>query len=414
MVWLLPASSQLVSPAMAMPKLAAVMASLYLLIVLTRCDAAAAGAGGSTSCHGGRAVGRSGGGGRGRPIVKAVFVFGSSLVDNGNNNFLNSTGVRADYLPYGVDFPLGPSGRFSNGRNTIDALGELLRLPRGGRIPPFADPATRGRAALHGVNFASGGSGILDSTGQDTGKVLSLKQQISNFEAVTLPDLGATTASTHHQMKGHDFLHDCFLPKTLFVIGTGGNDYLLNYYRPRSTTRPQLSDFTRSLITKLSAHLQRLYALGARKFVIFSIQPMGCTPVVRASLNVTGAGCVEPVNGAALLFNGELRSLVDAAGPRMPGASFAVVDSYKIIKDLLDHPREHGIRETYRACCSEMGSSGVLCRKGGPICRDRTKYVFFDGLHPTDVVNARIARKGFGSESPRDAYPINVKKLAML
>jgi hypothetical protein len=63
---------------------------------------------------------------------------------------------------------------------------------------------------------------------------------------------------------------------------------------------------------------------------------------VRASLNVTGAECVEPVNGAALLFNGELRSLVDAAGPRMPGASFSVVDSYKIIKDLLDHPRKHG------------------------------------------------------------------------
>jgi hypothetical protein len=95
-----------------------------------------------------------------------MFVFGSSVVDNGNNNFLNGSGVRADYLPYGVDFPLGPSGRFSNGRNVIDALGELLRLP--GLVPPFADPRTRGRAALHGVNFASGGSGILDHTGQLT------------------------------------------------------------------------------------------------------------------------------------------------------------------------------------------------------------------------------------------------------
>jgi hypothetical protein len=102
-------------------------------------------------------------------MVEAMFVFGSSLVDNGNNNFLNgSRAVRADYLPYGVDFLLGPTGRFSNGRNTIDALGELLLLPAGGRIPTFADPATRGRAALHGVNFASGGSGILDDTGKAT------------------------------------------------------------------------------------------------------------------------------------------------------------------------------------------------------------------------------------------------------
>lgn len=84
---------------------------------------------------------------------------------------------------------------------------------------------------------------------------MSLNQQISNFEAVTLPDLRATAANIRG-MKGHDFLHDCFLPKSLFVIGTGGNDYLLNYYQPRNTARPQLSDFTRSLITELSAHLQ--------------------------------------------------------------------------------------------------------------------------------------------------------------
>jgi hypothetical protein len=88
--------------------------------------------------------------------------------------------------------------------------------------------------------------------------------------------------------------------------------------------------------------LQRLYALGARKFVIFSILPIGCSPVVRASLNVTAAVCVKPVNAAALLFNSELRSLVDASGPSMPGASFSVVDSYKITMDVLDHPMKHG------------------------------------------------------------------------
>ena len=74
-----------------------------------------------------------------------------------------------------------------------------------------------------------------------------------------------------------------------------------------------------------------------------------------------------------------------------------------------------GVRETGRACCEmSRSSSGVLCKKQGPVCRDRTEYVFFDGLHPTDAVNARIARKGYGSSSPEHAYPINVKKLAML
>ncbi|KAG2606619.1 hypothetical protein PVAP13_4NG062933 [Panicum virgatum] len=81
----------------------------------------------------------------------------------------------------------------------------------------------------------------------------------------------------------------------------------------------------------------------------------------------------------------------------------------------MDHPAKHGVRETGRACCEmSRSSSGVLCKKQGPVCRDRTEYVFFDGLHPTDAVNARIARKGYGSSSPEHAYPINVKKLAML
>lgn len=351
-----------------------------------------------------------------------MFVFGSSLVDNGNNNFLNGSGVRADYLPYGVDFPLGPSGRFSNGRNVIDALGELLHLP--GLVPPFADPRTRGRAALRGVNFASGGSGILDHTGQLTGEVVSLRRQISNFEAVTLPDLrahlrGAAATATDHRIKGQDPFQRCYLSKCLFIIGTGGNDYLFNYFNPRRNGSddgaPPLPEFTRSIITKLSAHLQRLYALGARKFVIFSIQPTGCTPVVRAFLNITGAACIEPVNNAVALFNSELRRLVDGARSRMPAARLAYVDSYKIIKDMLDHPAKHGVRETGRACCEmSRSSSGVLCEKQGPVCRDRTEYVFFDGLHPTDAVNAVIARKGYGSSSPEHAYPINVKKLAML
>lgn len=98
--------------------------------------------------------------------VDGMFVFGSSLVDNGNNNFLRNSTARADYQPYGIDFPWGPSGRFSNGRNPVDVLGELLQLPS--LIPPFADPRTGGARIVHGVNFASGGSGILDNTGSTT------------------------------------------------------------------------------------------------------------------------------------------------------------------------------------------------------------------------------------------------------
>lgn len=54
--------------------------------------------------------------------VPAIFVFGDSLVDVGNNNFLHSA-ARANYYPYGIDFSDGPTGRFSNGRTVIDMFG---------------------------------------------------------------------------------------------------------------------------------------------------------------------------------------------------------------------------------------------------------------------------------------------------
>ena len=60
----------------------------------------------------------------GEPQVPCYFIFGDSLVDNGNNNNIASL-ARANYLPYGIDFPNGPTGRFSNGKTTVDVIGLL-------------------------------------------------------------------------------------------------------------------------------------------------------------------------------------------------------------------------------------------------------------------------------------------------
>ena len=54
--------------------------------------------------------------------ARAFFVFGDSLVDNGNNNYLATT-ARADSPPYGIDYPSHrPTGRFSNGLNIPDLI----------------------------------------------------------------------------------------------------------------------------------------------------------------------------------------------------------------------------------------------------------------------------------------------------
>jgi hypothetical protein len=58
----------------------------------------------------------------GKSEVPCFFIFGDSLVDNGNNNHLKNKG-KVNYLPYGIDFPDGPTGRFNNGRTVPDVLG---------------------------------------------------------------------------------------------------------------------------------------------------------------------------------------------------------------------------------------------------------------------------------------------------
>lgn len=60
--------------------------------------------------------------------ARAFFVFGDSLVDSGNNNYLLTT-ARADSPPYGIDFPTRrPTGRFSNGLNIADLISYVWLL----------------------------------------------------------------------------------------------------------------------------------------------------------------------------------------------------------------------------------------------------------------------------------------------
>jgi len=55
--------------------------------------------------------------------IPAVFVFGDSIMDTGNNNNM-TTPSRCNYPPYGKDFKGGiPTGRFSNGKVPSDFVG---------------------------------------------------------------------------------------------------------------------------------------------------------------------------------------------------------------------------------------------------------------------------------------------------
>ncbi|GER42526.1 GDSL esterase/lipase [Striga asiatica] len=110
--------------------------------------------------------------------AKAFFVFGDSLVDNGNNNYLATT-ARADSPPYGIDYPTHrPTGRFSNGLNIPDIISEKM-----GWEPtlPYLSPELKGEKLLVGANFASAGVGVLNDTG-----IQFVSEHYSNLPTIEL------------------------------------------------------------------------------------------------------------------------------------------------------------------------------------------------------------------------------------
>lgn len=75
-----------------------------------------------------------------------------------------------------------------------------------------------------------------------------------------------------------------------------------------------------------------------------------------------------------------------------------------------------GFKDASRPCCEvasiNEGGNGVLCKRGGQACADRSSHVFFDGLHPTEAVNLQIATKAYESDLKSEVYPTNVKNLS--
>ncbi|KAK9758199.1 hypothetical protein RND81_01G214700 [Saponaria officinalis] len=332
--------------------------------------------------------------------LTGIFVFGDSTVDNGNNNFIKSE-FKSDYLPYGVDFPLGPfsTKRFTNGENPADRIGGLLGLPV---IPTFTDPQTKGSRVLRGVNYASAGSGILDVTGSNKG-VISLNQQITNFVEVTIPMLKA-----QQKCEGNTNLVEQYL----FLISTGSNDFLDTFFNGGSNIG-LLQYFSNNLTSSLATQLNRLYNAGARKFAFINIGPLGCAPMTRASM--PKRKCNETLSYAAYYFNTQLLVMLNSIQPRLSGFRYMVVNFFQIGLEFIQIPSSGGFNDVSNSCCEvSLESNGALCKQGGNLCKNRRTTLFFDGLHPNEALYSILATRAYNSTDPTEVSPFNLHRLSTI
>ncbi|KAK3136799.1 hypothetical protein QOZ80_5BG0442640 [Eleusine coracana subsp. coracana] len=284
-----------------------------------------------------------------RRPVPAMYVFGDSLVDAGNNDFLSPPAPRAR-PPNGVDLPSlvrHRTGRFTNGFNLADIIAQQLGFE-------FSPPAylsvttplsdldlLRGRV---GANYASGGSGILDITGNGS---ITLREQVQLFAETKARMIRAGLA-------GRESL-DYLLAQSLFVISAGGNDFdAFDYGLPMS----EAPAFIAAMVDTYINHINEF---------------MPSRPTA--------------------------------------GLEYSVASLYNVLSDMIADPALAGLREAEVACCGGGKFNGeVGCSFATSLCADRDEYLFWDAVHGTEAAYRRAVHAFFYGTA-RDAEPVNLAQL---
>ncbi|CAN1283399.1 GDSL esterase/lipase At1g29670 [Linum perenne] len=271
------------------------------------------------------------------PEVPCYFIFGDSIFDSGNNNNL-ATSMKANYLPYGVDFPTGPIG----------------------------------------VNYASASAGILFQSGKLSGDNMDMDRQLRNH--------GLTVSSIASILGSRKSAYD-YLAKCLYISNVVNNEYVNNYLLPQSSYIRQLynpDQFAALLIQTYYNQIKCLYNLGARKVGLAGVLPIGCTP---SAIGPNGSVCVDSLNQLVAPFNTRLRALVDRLNVDFPDAKFVYLDSTSAF-----NLASQGLGVKTVSCCQARSTDG-LCIPNSVPCpvSVRQSYLFWDALHPTEAANRVVA-----------------------
>lgn len=262
------------------------------------------------------------------PAAAAVFAFGDSLSDLGNDRVLTGGAV-----PPPTRYA---DGRFTNNGIWLDHVAAALGLEARASLSGF-DPAQEGQL----VSFAYGGaaSGVSNVTPGGF-PAPGLLGQVAEFAAS-----GAIAGADD-----------------LFILWSGSNDYLLG-----------LASAPDQPIANIASAVDALRGLGAERFLIVNLPNLGDAPLSVA------LGAQAPLNAATAAHNAALASL---AGP---GVSF--LDVQALFAQALADPAAFG----FTAGLAPGPAAGCLFAPFdcSPVAYDGSFY--WDELHPSTAVHQLIA-----------------------
>ncbi|KZV19524.1 GDSL esterase/lipase 6-like [Dorcoceras hygrometricum] len=330
--------------------------------------------------------------------VPAIFVFGDSLFDAGNNHYNRNCTAQADFPPYGSNFFHHPTGRFTNGRTVADLISEFLGIPL---QKPYMEAlaeivnGTQNKYPSNGINFASAGSGVLQATNSDLG-VTPIQIQLQQF----------------HALVEQNHIDTDIVEKSMFFIESGSND-IFNFFSPFYIPTLTPDDYVQSMLVEVESFLGSIYKLGARRIVLFALGPVGCVPARALLPGAPVTKCYGKMNKMVKNFNMGLEKLVDGIKARYPGALGVYGVVYETIQIFRANPERYGFTNTTGACCGygTLGGEVQCGMEGYTVCNNSDEYMFWDFFHPSEHTNKLISKSLWGGNHSR-IRPFNLKTMA--
>lgn len=278
-----------------------------------------------------------------------IVVFGTSLSDSGNAFALTGdAGNPPDFTLNPFLIPSAPYAKgghhFSNGATWIEqyARGRGLGHSVGAALAS-ADPSA--------TNFAVGAARAYND-----GINFNLSRQVDTF--LLRVDGAASPQSLYVIEMGSNDIRDAF---QIYAIGGDGGPILAQ------------------ALGSIALNMQRLYAAGARDFLVWVAPNVALTPAIR-SLPPAAQGLATFLTQA---FNDSLTDLLAQLAAGLPGISFRRLDANQILDAIVADPSAFGLDSVTTPCLTPNDVPFT--------CKHPDQFLFWDGIHPTKAGHAILA-----------------------
>ncbi len=276
-----------------------------------------------------------------------IVTFGTSLSDSGNAFAIRGgANTPPDYLLDPLLVPAAPYARgghhFSNGTTWVEQFSQSVGLAGSAR-PAFQDSG-------NATNYAVGAA-----RAHEDGLNLNLSAQVEAF-----------LQQVNHVAPA----------EALYAIEMGGNDIRDALVAYPGGSNAILGD----AIISISNNVARLYAAGARNFIVWRAPNVGLTPAIRT----LGPGAIALGTGLTRAFNGGLDGAVTQLSG-LPGIKIVRLDAYRLLNDIVNDPAAFGLSNVTSACVTPNIAPFE--------CDHPDDFLFWDGIHPSRAAHGIIAQE---------------------